>query len=251
MDGVPPLRQIRKLDLRRLNSARKVRKQFQALLQQQYYHEDTEVLYNEFRKLSLPLSPPSRWESIPKETHLKSNILTPTKVMTCVYGKETLKSLPVTSAWKVHSPVNFMNLAKATSLRSDSNTRSSSLGHAPDWQMSEEKIQNYSPICSAPARKLSSSPVRMPVRKNSVDCVPRKPMRGSSITSSRNVTLSILDEALSVCDMCSDEFRVDNSRSDRCDVVKMEMEIESSNIGASSAPSSRGMMPSLPRLTSF
>lgn len=225
IDALPPLRQLRKIDLRRLNTARKVRKQFEFLQQQQQYshhHLENEVdeLFREFRKLSMPLSPPSRWESIPKEGYVKKDH---TPKMAGTYGKDTFSSLPVTAAWRVNSPVSIMNLQSASA------NAAFSPGRMSIFMMDGGKGPT---IRALPGRKLSNSPVRMPVRKNSVDCQPRKPVRSSA--SARNATLSILDEALSVCDMYGDELNDP-------EVMQVDETIESVT---------RSMMPSFPSLTS-
>lgn len=227
--SIPPLRHVRKLDVRRIHTARKVRKQQQLfnLSSQQYDDEEGEEWVDSFQKLSLPLSPPSRWDSTPKESTTRS--YHPLKGVG-VYGKETfVPSLPM--GWKVSSmmyssPPHDLKVHTVKSSRTFMNTATS----VPVMKM-ECAPEKLTLVRAVPQRKLSNSPVRMPVRKSSFDCLPKKPVRTCNSSTSRSTTISILDEALSVCDMC-------NEGANPAVVYSKDLTSSSTRI-----------MPTLPRLT--
>lgn len=182
VEQIPPLRAVRAIDLKALNAARKFR-----IRQQQKQSVDQESPWGP--AVSLPLSS-SRWENARKDCPPKNMSIT------AVPGNDNLSSLSFT--WNVPTNMSLNNLTRLS-------TRPKNVVHVPLFKMDDEKLSLFSKLPSrSSTTSTDSAPVRMPVRKNSMDSLPRKPMRSSAF--SRNATISILDEALSVCDLCADEY---------------------------------------------
>lgn len=177
VEQIPPLRAVRAIDLKALNAARKFR-----MRQQQKQSVDQESQWGP--AVSLPLSS-SRWENARKD---------------CPPKNMSITAVPNNDDFTWNMPTN-MSLNNLTRL----STRPKNVVHVPLFKMDDEKLSLFSKLPSRRATTgIDSAPVRMPVRKNSMDSLPRKPMRSSAF--SRNATISILDEALSVCDLCADEY---------------------------------------------
>jgi hypothetical protein len=198
--SMPPLRPLKKFDVRRLNTARKVRQRHQTILALQRCdsddeedEEDGEELAD-FQKMTFSVAPLSRWDnSVSKAI---SNETSTNNSRPILFGNDNVTPL-LPTGWKA----------------STQPTVSSASHCSGNGKLASSKL---SPFSDSPSHRLtlvhampqghfscSSSPVRMPVRKQSFDSVPRKPIRPGSPRSS---TMSILDEALSVCDMCTEEL---------------------------------------------
>ena len=152
-------------------------------------------------------SSPSRWHSLPGEkaalsnatnrfSHSRVSLNSTTGIVSSPTKKRGMQTVPTSI------PLSYFH-------QQSSSTTSRAIT-SPD--NSKDKSSSLLLLQVSPLRTLAlSSPVQMPVRKNSFDRQPRQPTRylggdsTSSLQSSRSTTMSILDEALFVCDLCNED----------------------------------------------
>jgi hypothetical protein len=203
--SMPPLQRIKKMDLRRLRTARNVQRQrHQIMLSLQLCdsdEEDEEEIDTGFQTTTFPLSPLSRWDNSLSKTN-SDDISPNTSARPGLYGKE-VKKASMSVGWKSIAAPIMLSTSPCISYAKPTTSKQSLLD---DFQSHRLTLVRAMPQVHSPC---SASPVRMPVRKQSFDSLPRKPIRPGS---PRSDTMSILDEALSVCDLCSEEINGKNKQ---------------------------------------